>query len=136
VTVCSSFLAGASIALSLGVATSAFAAEQCPSTVKGSKLPNRAWSDTSSKPGWYAQNSAIATLGGIPVVGGASYAQVKSYMGSGFDNATFKNPIAGSTTPPMSGFITCSYKGPNFRHGSQTLFATVTVACKTNCSGL
>ena len=119
----------------LCAAENANAGPSCPSAVKGSKIPSTAWSDRSTKPGYYAPDSAIINDGnGQVVAGSASYATVKSKMGSGFGGSEFSlvgGVGTGSNLP--AGVYTCSYDGPRFRSGGKTLQATVTVACTNSC---
>jgi len=125
------------LALPALLVTSQAWGQACP-TLKGSQIPTRNWSATSSKPGYYALDSAIINDGnGHVVVGSAPRSVVKSYMGSAFANATFTvvgGPGGGSALP--ANVITCPYDGPRFRNGGRTLQATVTINCTTSCAGL
>jgi len=116
----------------------AAAAQSCPSPIKGSNIPSKNYSPTSTKPGYRAQDSAILTQGGIPQTPSASYAAVKSSMGGAFAGAKFKivgGPGSDSSLP--GGTFTCSYDGPSYRHGSQTLSATITIVCTgSSCPGV
>jgi len=106
---------------------------QCPATVKGSKIPSNNWSASSpNKAGYYTPDSAIINDGNGQVVAGpASYATVKSYMGSGFAAAVFSIVGgAGSSSILPPGTVQCSYDGPRFKKSGKTLQATVTINCK------
>jgi len=128
------FIAGA-IAVACA---SASAGPSCPSPLKGSKIPSATWSDRSTKPGYYAPDSAVINVGNGQVVNGsASYATVKSKMGSLFAGAEFSLVGGVGTASNLpAGVYTCSYDGPRFRSGGKTLEATVTVACTNSCGSL
>ena len=110
---------------------------QCPASVKGSKIPSNNWSASSPKAGYYAPDSAVINVGNGQVVSGsASYATVKSDMGSGFSAAVFSLVGgAGSASNLPAGVVQCSYDGPRFKKSGKTLEATVTINCKgASCS--
>jgi hypothetical protein len=130
---------GAAVIVSVSaVSAVAVGAPTCPSPVKGSKIPSKTYSPTSTKPGYWAQDSAIITQGGIPQTPSASYADVKNSMGGAFAGAEFKIVGgAGSDSSLPEGAFTCSYDGPWYHHGSQTLSATVTIVCTgSSCPGV
>lgn len=106
--------------------------------MSGSQIPANSWSPTSSQSGYYATDSAIINVGnGQVVVGGASRATVKSYMGAAFNGASFTvvgGPGGASNLP--YGVINCPYDGPRFKYHGQTLRATVTINCTGTCAGL
>jgi len=114
----------------------ALSAQQCPATVKGSRIPSTNWSASSPKPGYYALDSAVINVGNGQVVSGsASYTTVKNDMGSAFASATFTLVSPGSGGGLPAGVISCSYDGPRFKKSGKTLQATVTINCKgTSCS--
>jgi hypothetical protein len=112
--------------------------QTCPSPIKGSKIPSKNWTASSTTPGYRAADSAVINVGnGQVVTGSASYATVKSDMGSAFASANFvlaSGPSSGYGIP--SGDIECSYDGPRFKKGGKTLQATVSVICKGTCASL
>jgi hypothetical protein len=103
----------------------------CPSPVLGSAVPSTNWSATSTKPGYYAPDSAILVAGtGNVLIGGASYGDVKSEMGGSFAGAHFALVGgAGTASNLPAGVITCSYDGPPFSYNGQSRMATITIAC-------
>ena len=110
----------------------------CPSPLKGSHIPANNWSTSSTASGYYAPDSAIInTSNSHVVVGSASRATVKSYMGSGFGNANF-NVVGGAGTTSGLGpnVIQCPYDGPRFTNAGRPLQATVTINCTGTCAGL
>jgi hypothetical protein len=126
------------IATTVIAGASAVAGPSCPASLKGSKIPSTAWNDRSTKPGYYAPDSAVINDGNGHVVdGAASYDTVKNEMGSAFAGATFSLVGGVGTASNLpAGVYTCSYDGPRFRKGSETLQATVTVACTNSCAPL
>jgi hypothetical protein len=103
----------------------------CPSPLLGMNVPSTNWSASSTKPGYYALDSAILVAGtGNVLIGSASYSDLKSEMGSSFAGASFALVGgAGSASNLPAGVITCSYDGPVFQYGGQHRMATITIAC-------
>ena len=103
----------------------------CPSPLLGSNVPSTNWSTSSTKPGYYAPDSAILIAGtGNVVIGSASYTDVKNEMGGSFAGAHFALVGgAGTASNLPAGAITCSYDGPPFSYNSQNRMATITIAC-------
>jgi hypothetical protein len=108
----------------------------CPQTLVGSAIPTAAFSPPG--PGYTKDSAIINVANGQPVVGPASVNDVKSKMGTGaFNGATFTlvgGPGSDSSLGP--GVVTCSYDGPRFQSGGETLEATITVACTGSCGSL
>jgi hypothetical protein len=103
----------------------------CPSPLLGSNIPSTNWSATSTKPGYYAPDSAILVAGtGNVLVGSASYSDVKNEMGGSFAGAHFALVGGVGTASNLpSGVITCSYDGPAFSYMGKSRAATITIAC-------
>jgi len=108
----------------------------CLQTLKGSSFPTALFSPPG--PGYTNDSAIINVANGQPVIGPASVDQVKSKMGTGaFDAATFTLAGGpGSDSTLGAGVITCSYDGPRFQSGGETLEATITVACTGSCGSL
>jgi hypothetical protein len=108
----------------------------CLATLKGSSFPTAAFGPPG--PGYTKDSAIINVANGQAVVGPATVDQVKAKMGAAaFDAARFTlvgGPGSDSTLP--AGVITCSYDGPRFQSGGETLEATITVACTGSCGSL
>jgi hypothetical protein len=106
-------------------------AQTCPTTAKGKKIPSNNWKALSTKAGYYALDSVIINTGnGQVVVGSAPYATVKSYMGSGFNDAIFTSIGSPGTSSQLGpNIIQCTYDGPGFHHSGKSMKATVVVNC-------
>lgn len=103
----------------------------CPSPLLGMNVPSTNWSAASTKPGYYALDSAILVAGtGNVLIGSASYTDVKSEMGGSFAGAHFALVGgAGTASNLPAGVITCSYDGPPYSYNGQSRMATITIAC-------
>jgi len=108
----------------------------CPATLTGNNIPTTLFSPPG--PGFTNDSAIINVANGQTVVSPASVDGIKAKMGAGaFDAATFTlvgGP--GSDSTLGAGVITCSYDGPRFESGGQTLEATITVACTGSCGSL
>jgi hypothetical protein len=108
----------------------------CLATLKGSSFPTSAYSPPG--PSYTNDSAIINAANGQPVVGPATVNQIKTKMGTAaFDAAAFTlvgGP--GSDSTLGAGVITCTYDGPRFQSGGETLEATITVACTGSCGSL
>jgi hypothetical protein len=108
----------------------------CLPTLKGSNFPTAAFSPPG--PGFTNDSAIINVANGQPVVAPATVDQIKAKMGAGAFNAATFTLVggAGSDSTLGAGVITCSYDGPRFQSGGETLQATITVACTGSCGSL
>ncbi len=108
----------------------------CLQTLAGSSFPTAAFSPPG--PGYTNDSAIINVANGQPVVGPASVNQVKSKMGTAAFNAATFTLVGGPGSDSTLGadVITCSYDGPRFQSDSETLEATITVACTGSCGSL
>jgi hypothetical protein len=108
----------------------------CLATLKGSSFPTAAFSPPG--PGFTNDSAIINVANGQPVLGPATVDQIKAKMGTGAFNAGTFTLVGGpgSDSTLGAGVITCSYDGPRFQSGGETLEATITVACTGSCGSL